>query len=160
METRPSPLSLTDLMATAPFSADTQLDVPLKVSMWRNIVIHSTGAEPADILDRVHFVIEADGVTPLAKSTPLWRSQVQARHVESAVRNYNTDSIAICLKGDFSKNPPTKQQMNELVKLVQSLQTSCRIGADHVFMYRPDLAAGDYSPGKAFPSRAFAAMLR
>jgi hypothetical protein len=160
LETKPTPLSITELTATEPFGVAFQADVPIKTSVWRNIVIHSTGPERADITSRVHFVIDANGQADLiVHPTALWKSQRAGTHVFSSVRNYNSDSIGICLRGDFSTRPPTASQYRALVDLVRALQQSCDIPAQNVFMYRPDLNSGASSPGKAFPVREFSARL-
>ena len=160
METKPPPLSMTDLMAEAPpFGAEFETDVPLKASTWRHIVIHSTGGEGAGIVKRAHFVVDADG-TQLVRATDLWKAQRPANHVNSAAHNYNADSIAIALQGDFSRQPPSRRQLHELARLVRSLQQACNIDTSKVYLYRPDLSSGQRSPGKAFPTRQFTNMLK
>ena len=155
LETKPSPISITDLIALDR-GTDYHTDVPLAAKMWKNIVVHSTPPENADLARRVHFVIEQDGTT-LVHSTDLWKKQIAGKHVTSPIkgRNYNDTSIGICLKGDFSKNPPSEQQFNALVHLVRNLQQLCDINAQNVFLYGPDLNNSQYSPGKAFPVKTF-----
>jgi hypothetical protein len=160
METKPAPLYVTDLMAeTVPLGAEFETDVPLNTSMWRHIVLHSTGGEGADILKRVHFVVDSSG-TQLIRATDLWKAQRPANHVNSTAHNYNADSIAIALQGDFSRQGPSKRQLNELARLVRSLQQACNIDTSKVYLYRPDLSSGRWSPGKAFPARQFTSMLK
>ena len=159
METNPPPTYMTDLMAeTAGFGAEFETDVPLNTTMWRHVVIHSTGGEGADIVKRAHFVVDTDG-TQLVRATDLWKAQRPANHVSSAAHNYNADSIAIALQGDFSRQPPSKRQLRELARLVKSLQHTCNIDTSKVYLYRPDLSTGQRSPGKAFPTRQFTSML-
>src|ERR1035437_9531934 len=139
METKPAPLYVTDLMAeTAPLGAEFETDVPMNARMWRHVVIHSTGAEGADIVKRSHFVVDADG-SQLVRATDLWKAQRPANHVNSAAHNYNADSIAIALQGDVSRQPPSKRQLRELARLVKSLQHTCNIDTSKVYLYRPDL---------------------
>jgi hypothetical protein len=159
METNPQPPYMTDLMAeTAGFGAEFETDVPLNTGVWRHVVIHSTGGEGADILKQAHFVVDADG-TQLVRATDLWKTQRPANHVNSAAHNYNADSIAIAMQGDFSRQPPSKRQLRELARLVKSLQHTCNIDTSKVYLYRPDLSTGQRSPGKAFPTRLFTSML-
>ncbi len=159
METRPTPIPVMDLSAeTPPFVAEFDTDVPLNAGMWRHIVIHSTGGEGADIVRRSHFVVEASGAQ-LIHPTDLWKSQRTANHVNSPAHNYNADSIAVALVGDFSRQPPSPRQLDELARLVRSLQHTCSISADKVYLYRPDLSGGQRSPGQAFPARKFSDML-
>jgi hypothetical protein len=143
---------------TAPLGVEFETDVPLNARMWRHVVIHSTGAEGADIARRAHFVVDADGTQPV-RATDLWKAQRPANHVSSAAHNYNADSISIALQGDFSRQGPSKRQLRELARLVRSLQRTCNIDTSKVYLYRPDLSSGPRSPGKAFPARQFTSML-
>jgi len=155
LETRPSPISITDLIALDR-TTDYQTDVPLAARIWKNIVVHSTPPERADLAKRSHFVIDEDGAT-LVHATDLWKKQVAGNHVTSSSRgkNYNETSIGICLKGDFSKQPPNEKQFHALINLVRNLQQLCDIQAQNVYLYGPDLNNSQYSPGKAFPTKNF-----
>jgi len=157
LETSPAPLTASDLMALNP-QTDYKTYVPVKLDQWRNIVIHSTGAEGADIVDRVHFVVDADGEGLIVHPTELWRQQVPGQHVAAPGRGYNATSIGICLRGNFSHQPPSRAQMDALVNLVCTLQQMCRISVQNVYMYS-DLSTGPTSPGKEFPRRQFDELL-
>ncbi len=160
METKPPPLYRTDLIAETPgFGPVYETDVPLKAGLWRNIVLHDTGkGEKADIEERAHFVVGAHGAQ-LVRATDLWKEQRTANHVHSAAHNYNADSIAIVVRGDFSRQAPSERQVHELVKLVRSLQQTCNIDRGNIYSYCPDLNSGQRSPGKCFPTGQFTRML-
>lgn len=152
LETTPSPLSATDLMALDQ-RADYLTDVPFKNKTWHNIVVHSSAAERPDITSRVHFIVDTDGAQ-LIRPTELWKKQAAANHVASPIRNYNADSIGICIKGDFSRNPPTAQQFAALVELTTTLQQMCNISVQNVYL-NSDINNTLQSPGRAFPARNF-----
>ncbi len=156
MDVKPSPIPWEDLIARE--GSDYQTDV--QVRAWKQIFIHSTGTEKPDIVDRVHFIIEADGAGKMVVPTRLWKTQGIGRHV-GVTRNkdYNTDSIGICVRGTFTNSAPSQAQMQALVKLVRTLQQMCDISRDKVLLYRPDLVGGQYSLGKAFPQREFSLSL-
>jgi hypothetical protein len=157
LETKPSPLSPIDLMAAIPplgFELDT--DAPLNSGLWKHVVVH-TSAEGGDIAKRSHFIVEADG-TVLIHATGLWKAQRTSQHVPCNRYDYNSDTIAVCVRGDFAARPPSARQFQELVKLVRMIQQACNIPAGKVFMYR-DLAPGQSSPGNAFPVRTFSSAL-
>ena len=135
-------------------------DVPIQPIKWRNIVIHSSGPRGRDVARRCHFVIEAkasdDG--QYVGATILWKRQGSGNHVFVPGRDFNADSIGICLMGDFSSKAPGSGQFQALVKLVQALQQRCNVSADHVYLHS-QLDAHSRSPGDAFPSETFASHL-
>jgi len=69
-------------------------------------------------------------------------------------RDFNADSIGICLVGDFSSSPPSQGQFDRLVQLTRALQRTLRLSADHIYLHS-ELDARSHSPGDAFPARAF-----
>ena len=73
-------------------------------------------------------------------------------------RDFNADSVGVCLAGDFSRRPPSPEQFELLVLLVLAVQLACNIPADHVYLHS-DLDKRTDSPGRAFPVRQFAARL-
>jgi hypothetical protein len=134
-------------------------DIPVQPITWRNIVIHSNVGERFDVSSNCHFVVDVDSAgRGRIQPTTLWKSQSLGRHVMVSSRDWNADSVGICLVGDFSRQPPSRAQMQSLLALVRSLQQICVISADHVYL-NSDLDANSRSPGEAFPVRQFTANL-
>jgi N-acetyl-anhydromuramyl-L-alanine amidase AmpD len=132
-----------------------ETDVPLRPTKWRNIIVHAHAGEPAEMSRRMHFVIrpgENGGL--VAEGTDLWKRQADGHHVYVPWRDFNADSIGICLIGRFSRTPPTDQQFQLLVNLVRTLQSTFRIPGDQVYLHS-DLDGRSVSPGRAFPARTF-----
>jgi len=158
METEPyqPPVSLAALGAgTAPAAVISDTEAPIHANRWRNIVVRATGAESADVIEQCHFVLTSDdsGRTVLA-STALWRAQQTGRQAHHLGEQFNTASVGVCLVGDFSTDPPTAEQFNELMTLVKCLQKNFHIGHDRVYLLG-DIDPLSRSPGDAFPARAF-----
>jgi len=131
-----------------------QTDVPIQPLKWRNIIIHSSASGVA-IAQRCHFVIEADG-QQLIRATDLWKQQADGKH--TFVREYNADSIGICVRGDFSRTAPTREQFEALVSLTRSLQQRLDIYPNQVYLHS-ELDSRSHSPGAAFPIQALNARL-
>lgn len=160
METAPIHPPVTDLSAVAKATDELaqavwRTDEPIKVAKWRHIVVH-TSVEPLDADFGCHFVIDQ---TPrpdggLLRATTLWNRQVSGNHVFATGYNWNADSIAVLVVGDFSKTSPGAEQVQALVSLVRSLQQSCGITAERVYLAR-DIDPRCGSPGAAFPAQQF-----
>ena len=82
-----------------------------------------------------------DGARPAARQEP-------GQHVEGVWKN---SSVGVCLIGDFSRTPPKAGQFELLVQLVNALQETCRVPADHVYLLS-DIDPRSPSPGAAFPA--------
>jgi len=133
--------------------ADT--DVPLQPAKWRNIIVHAHEGEPAETSRRMHFVIRpGSSGTLVVEGTDLWKRQADGHHVYVPWRDFNADSIGICLIGRFSRRPPTDEQFQLLIDLVRTLQSTFRIPGDQVYLHS-DLDGRSVSPGRAFPARTF-----
>jgi len=128
--------------------------VPLQPLRWRNVVIHGSAAEPG-IAERSHFIVDADGEI---SATDHWRRQLPQRHVYVAGWDFDSDSVGICLVGDFSTQGPSRRQFRSLVKLTAAIQAILRMPAERVYLHS-DLDAHSSSPGRAFPAQAFNASL-
>ena len=160
METAPIRPPVTDLSAVARATDELaqavwRTEEPIKVAKWRHIVVH-TSVEPLDAEFNCHFVIDQ---TPrpdggLVRATTLWNRQLSGNHVFATGYNWNDDSIAIVLVGNFSKTSPRPEQLQALVNLVRSLQQSCGIAAERVYLAR-DIDPRCGSPGEAFPAQQF-----
>ena len=161
MESRPPRPSPGSLAAVTPsgHSAEAVVfdtEVPHQPLKWRNIVVHASGAGRDGIAQRTHFVVDppasdADGAVI---ATDLWKRQAEGHHVYVPWRDFNADSIGICLTGEFSSRPPSPAQIKALVSLVQTLQYTFSIPADRVYLHS-DLDSRSGSPGDAFPAEAF-----
>ena len=126
-----------------------QTNVPIQPIKWHRIVIHSSQTSP-EIEQRCHFVIESSG-KGLIRPTALWRQQADGRHTYVRYPGFNTDSIGICVRGDFSANRPTGEQTEALVALVRALQEKLDIRASQVYLHS-DLDSRSNSPGPLFPA--------
>jgi len=130
--------------------------VPLQPVKWRAVVVH-TSAEGSGIPSRCHFVLSPNG---LVSCTDLWKRQMRGNHVYVPGRDFNADSVGVCVVGDFSSTGTriSQKQFDGLVGLIGSLQKTLRIPAERVYLHR-DLDARSNSPGQGFPANAFNASL-
>ena len=160
METAPIRPPVTNLSAVTSLAdesseAISQTNVAIKAAKWRQIVVH-TSVEPLDADRDCHFVIEqtpgSDGKS--VRATSLWDRQAEGNHVFASGYNWNASSIGVCLIGDFSQTPPTASQMRSLIGLIRSLQQTCGVTADRVYLAW-DIDPRTASPGAAFPAREF-----
>lgn len=139
-----------------PDSAVFELQVSLRPARWRHIVIHAAPSARKDAARRCHFVISSDGQLD---ATARWKRQIQGQAVSAVAKSFNTETISICLVGDFSQRPPPHVQFQALVALTRLLQDEpFNIGPGHVYL-RSDLDALSDSPGLAFPVEKFAGLL-
>jgi hypothetical protein len=164
METAPIRPPVTNLSAVAgltdeSFQVVSQTDVAIKAAKWRHIIIHTAMEALEPDLD-CHFVIDPtpgpDGRS--VRATTLWHRQVGGNHVFVAGYNWNADSIAICLIGDYSQTPPAASQLQALVGLVRSIQQTCGIPAERVYLAR-DIDPRGGPTWAAFPAKQFNASL-
>lgn len=128
---------------------------------WKRIIIHSATDTNSNLPRRCHFIIDptANPTGLGIRSTELWKKQKPGYHaLISAGRDYNSDSIGICLIGDFSKRQLPQGQFDALVSLVRELQKARTIDADSVYLYS-QLDAQSRLPGKNFPVADFDAAL-
>ncbi len=127
---------------------------------WRRIVVHHSGqsAGNAQSLGKLHqqlgygslgyhFVIgngqgAEDGVV-----------QVGYRWVNQIDGQYAPASVSVCLVGNGDRRSPTGSQLDQLVRLVNTLQLRLNIPADRVYLHS-DLA-DTTSPGRLFPAGRF-----
>ncbi len=129
--------------------------VPFQRMKWRNVIVHSSVNQTPGFAQRCHFLIQPNGKIQV---TALWKRQLSGNHVYVPGRDFNADSVGICLAGDFSMQAPPRAQMNSLIELVRTLQPLSAIPADRVYLHS-DLIPYSQSPGVAFPSRTFNANL-
>ncbi len=136
--------------AAAVFSMDF-----VQPTMWRNIIVHGDQSGQGSSARQSHFVIDSAGDVAVSD---LWKNQLAGKHVLLAGRDWNIDSIGICLTGPLDSKRPTTSQYRSLLVLVATLQQRLNISGDHVYLYR-HLDAATRSPGNAFPADDFASRL-
>ena len=153
MESDPPRPSESDLAgAQALVLDDTQEISPI----WKRVVIHASEGGKDTLPSRCHFIVrsspDSDGrwIVP----TNLWRQQEPGQHIYVPEKDFNADSIGVCLEGEFDVVPPSKGQFQALVRLVRELQRSCNIPAENVFLRR-QLHDQPPLPGNAFPVGTF-----
>ena len=117
---------------------------------WNRVVVHSSTGGSDTLPGQCHFIVDG----PTIRMTSRWKAQETGQHVSVAGNDFNSDSVAICLIGDFSKSGPTVAQFESLMKLVQRLQRSCNIRADSVYL-QSELNPQRSNPGRAFPVNRF-----
>jgi hypothetical protein len=161
MDVDPIRVSGTPLTALAasqetPLGVITRTRNPIRDNKWRLIVIHSSVEGPAAVAG-CHFVIDAGGAgnSLNVRSNDCWQDQAETGHVAVGGYDWNKGSIGICLSGDFSRTPPSPEQMQTLKKLVTDLQRRFSIPASRVYSYR-DISGKSNSPGAAFSDRELA----
>jgi hypothetical protein len=149
-------IALTTPDAEVALPAITDIDVPLN-NAWNKIVIH-TSVEGPQVLKNCHWIIEpGDGRNPDAINvhpTDLWKRQQASAHVSPKNSAWNTESIGICLVGDFARQKPSPSQWKDLIKLTTDLQDKFTIPRTRVYTYH-DIDGKVNSPGAAFPAREF-----
>lgn len=132
------------------------VQVPLRPARWRHIVVHADDSAGADVARRCHFVLGQDGQLD---ASARWKRQISGQAVSAVAQSFNSETISICLAGDFREQPPSDAQFEALVALTRVLQAEpFNIGPGHVYL-RSDLDAFSDSPGPAFPVEEFAAQL-
>ena len=148
---------------------------PIPASRWKYIYIHhrrttsgnaitlaagDTNSGSAGVGD--HFVIGngdgcADGEIQL---TQRWNQQLAALPPAGAsnVEPAWSQSITICVVGDFDSHVPTPTQTRRLTALVRSLQERLHIDASHVLLIEQSHSAA--GAGRYFPISAFRGKLQ
>jgi hypothetical protein len=122
---------------------------------WSCIVVHGS-CEGQAVQDRCHFVVEpSGGASPLGvRAGPAWLAQQESAHIPGPAQEYYKGAIGVCIQGDFSHSPPSREQWQSLLKLVTDLQQQFHVPPGRVYLYRTVAARSD-SPGAAFPVQAF-----
>lgn len=123
---------------------------------WRRIVVHASPGGGDSLPSRCHFIVRSapDAQGRWVEPTDLWRLQAAGHHIYVPDKNYNADSIGVCVMGDFSSAPPSRGQFQALLRLARELQRSCSISAESVFLRR-QLHGQPALPGNAFPVGTF-----
>lgn len=127
---------------------DTQ--TPIQAGRWQSIFIHHSRTRRADAASGGdHFLIlgPADSADGEIRIDPRWNAQQPAA---AATAGLGSNSICICIAGDFDQSAPSTTQIRRAGQLIQTLQRRLRIPAKNVIAYdRPASAAG---LGRQFPA--------
>ncbi len=81
------------------------------------------------------------------EATFRWKQQIHGAHSGSAV--HNEFGIGICLIGDFQKQPPSKNQMESVIRLIRHLANHYQIAGESVIGHRT--VKRTLCPGRFFP---------
>jgi hypothetical protein len=138
---------------------------PVAKERWDSIVICHSGQShgSAETLSRAH---QSQGLGGLAfhfvvgNGDGAYDGEIQAgyrwsRQLDGAVR---AQTISICLIGNADRTRPTQDQMEQLTRLVTSLQKKFGIPAERVYLHRE--LAQTTSPGLLFDAPRFRKHLR
>ncbi|NIA07953.1 MAG: hypothetical protein GWP14_10055 [Actinobacteria bacterium] len=143
---------------------------------WKYIIIHHSataegGAKRFDIAHRnngwdelgYHFVIGNGSDTRDGKIEvgPRWYEQKHGAHCRvpgDTTNKYNKHGIGICLVGNFDYKPPSRKQMQALIRLTKGLLKETRLPVSAVHFHR-DFKGTD-CPGRYFPYEEFKRALR
>lgn len=125
--------------------------IPVPRSKWKNVVLHFSPADVEQLRRQNHFLVYPDESGQIARveATELWRAQRDGQHVDGPHHGWNTNSIGICLVGDYTGRDPDKGQFRALVGLVQAVQRVCRITPDRVY-FDSEMDPSSPAMGKRF----------
>jgi hypothetical protein len=96
---------------------------------WRNVILHSSVAESADIDQRCHFIIDPAGNIT---ATPRWILQETCDQIAGG--EWNATSVGVLLVTD-SHRKLTQNQSIALSKLIQGLQKRFAIPRGRVYTH-------------------------
>jgi hypothetical protein len=168
---QPAPLtpdsarSLMSLTSSAEVDELFDTQIPMRTGRWKYIYIHHSGATAGSASSLAdangpsitvpdHFVVgngegAGDGEIQVGQR---WNTQQPAGKTRGLDR-LDPDCISVCVIGDFDRASPTPRQMEQLARLVTSLQNKLQIGRDRVWMLEaPAQPAGS---GRYFPRDVF-----
>lgn len=164
----PAPLtpdaSSTLFALDAPNSLDVIFDTqtPAQPGRWKSIYIHhsATLAGTVGTLSQSdggfgeHFLIgNGDGcVDGELQIGQRWNHQLAAS-APAGASDLSSDSISICLVGNFDSAAPTPTQLRRLEQLVQTLQGRYHIPASEVWFFQQSVSPAGI--GRYFPLTAF-----
>ena len=130
-----------------------QTRIPLQTGKWLSIVIHDSVCDlTGNVVSGSHFLIHGDNSTcpdGMVQATARWQEQADGAHVFLPGSNYNSDTIGICLVGDFALAQPTPAQTGNLLRLVRGLRLKFAVPGSRVYLHS-DLT-GQHCPGGQFP---------
>ncbi|MDA0322210.1 MAG: LysM peptidoglycan-binding domain-containing protein [Verrucomicrobia bacterium] len=147
---------------------------PVKPRRWRYIVIHHSAsrAGTSEGIDRYHregrhmenglayhFVIgNGNGMSHGQIDVgDRWNRQLDGGHLASD--HLNSESIGICLIGNFDNAPPSAKQLDSLSQLTHYLMHRTRLSKDAVRTHRAINTKPTVCPGRYFPEQRFLAKL-
>lgn len=159
-----------------PQAAPIKSVIPLYPSKkWKYIIIHHSATDIGSALQffeahkkrgfwhglGYHFVIDNgtyDKVDGQIEISPRWIKQQDGAHCKASRMNYK--GIGICLVGNFSEEGVSKQQMDSLIYLVDSLKKYYKIPTRNIMGHGRVPRARTECPGKYFPWKEFWLRLR
>ncbi len=126
-------------------------------NQWRRIVVHSSLGGDDTLPSRCHFVIsdKPDSSGNLVHPTARWEQQLRGHHTYVNGYNFNSDSIGICVMGDFSNRSPSQEQFETILAVIRTLQQKCGISAKNIYLNSELKSEGNGRPGRAFPVGEF-----
>ncbi|MFP4105676.1 MAG: peptidoglycan recognition family protein [Phycisphaerae bacterium] len=154
------PLAALQATDPPPAKAVFDKDVDFQEGRWRNIIVDASTASPDRLGQYYHFIISQDDEGQIQVTAgKLWRKQLAGRHTYVAGRDWNRDSVGVCLVGNFNRTAPPAEQYDSLVELVHTLQKEFAISGDQVYL-KKSLDSRRSAPGRGFPEADFAGKLR
>jgi LysM repeat protein len=153
-----------------PMAAPIKPVVPLYRSRpWKYIIIHHSATDDGNALSfyrshrsrgwdslGYHFVVDngSDGKQDgQIEVSPRWTKQQDGAHCRAS--GMNSIGIGICLVGNFSKDRPSRAQLESLAYLVKVLQKQYRIPERNIIGHGRVPLARTECPGKMFPWAEF-----
>ncbi len=142
---------------------------------WQYIVVHhsvtdSGDARSLDVIHRrrgfdrglgYHFVVDNGTNTRVdgqIEAAPRWIKQMDGAHCN--VGGMNICGIGICLVGDFTREEPSRAQMDSLVLLVNTLRRYYNIPVSRVIRHKDVPGKATECPGNSFPWEKFRQRLK
>ncbi|MBN1354490.1 MAG: N-acetylmuramoyl-L-alanine amidase [Candidatus Omnitrophica bacterium] len=140
---------------------------------WKYIIIHHSATDAGNSMQfnashiqrgwkgvGYHFIIDNgtlgkdDGQIEMG---PRWIKQQNGAHCKAG--DMNEKGIGVCLVGNFSKDRPTRKQMQSLKYLVNKLRNYYKIPKNRIMGHGDVKGAKTECPGKRFSVKRFRATL-
>ncbi len=148
-------IQIQDVSATLPRSQTDQYPGRSR-SAIRRIILHHTATGPDVSVERIaQFQVNNRGLPGIAyhycvtdqglvyQTQPL---EVVSQHAGST---NSSDSVGLCLIGNFTETPPSQNQLDATAKVLAFLLTELRLTVNHIFAYSELVVTG--SPGATWP---------
>ena len=146
----PEPRSLMVVESNPALEEIFETHTPIQPGRWQSIFIHHSKTRRVDVAaGGDHFLVmgPGDGADGEIRIDPRWNTQQPAG---SSTAGLGSNSICICIVGDFDQSAPSATQIRRAQQLIQTLQRRLRIPARNVIAYdRPGTASG---LGRQFPA--------
>ncbi len=151
----PAAIQIQDVSASLPHHPSKQYSTRFRAAI-RRIIIHHTATPPSVPVQRLasyqvsnrdlpgivyHYCVDETG--QVFQTEPL---EVVSTHAGE----YSSDSIGVCLIGDFTNAIPPQAQLDATAALLAQLVTQLSINVDQIVGYNELVVTG--SPGKTWPT--------